>query len=297
MPIGRPCLKHMLRAVLAVSMLCAVVLGVYIVDNPMVNTALTMMVLAGPLGAIVGTSIVGRRGAICGTLAGIIGSGLAGIIAVSYNWSFPVEDNLLVFGLLASLSTAVLLCWTLKRPSCTLAEHADVRTAARFSLLAVALAIPLSLLRSHLRQIGHSESSDPVWVVDLMEAVVMGLVPLPWMVILRRRATSVASMSFACWDIVAKVLLLTAAILGLVSQGLAAILLFIPLSHGQLGMLGQQILAGLVMAVGLGTAGLCFAVGFVIQLWRDRWHLPLIIVNVLWLVALWAYVLAGMPHP
>lgn len=266
MPFSRLRLQNVFRAVLAVSALCAVALGVYIVDNPLVNTALTLMVLAGPLGAIVGTSIVGRRGAIIGTLAGSIGGGLAGIIAVSYNWSFPVEDNLLVFGLLASLSTAVLLYWALKRASCTFAEQAGVRTAARLSLIAVALAIPLLLLRSHLKQMGHSEGSDPVWAVDLMEAVVMGLVVLPWIVFSRRRAARAAHTPYARWDIAAKVLLLTAAILGPVSQGLVAILFFIPLSHGPLGMLGQHILAGLVVAVGMGTAGFCFAMGFVIQL-------------------------------
>jgi hypothetical protein len=297
MLFSRPRFQVALRAVLTVMVLCTVALGVYIVDNRLVNAALWLIAFAAPWGAIAGTAIRGRRGAPAGTLAGVVGGGLTGIIGLFYNWSVPVEDNLLALGLLAGWLVALLLYWTFRQISDTPDGQASVRAAARFSLVPVALAIPLSLLRSHLKQQGATENSDPLWAVDVMEAVVMGSALLPWIVLARRRAAGPAGRPYTRWDTATKVLLLIAAILGPATEGLAVFLFFVPIFHGPYAGLAQLMLVGLTLEVGLGTASVCFATGFIIQVWRDRWYLPVTIVNVLWLVGLWMYVVAGMPLP
>ena len=290
----RPDLKLMFRAALIVATLCIVAFGVYILDDRLVGGVLMSIFFAAPLGAIVGTAIAGRRGAKGGALAGVIGGAFTGPIVVSYNLPLPGEDNLLVLGLFTNLLMAPVLYWTFKRTPDTPVEQTGVRTAARYSLVAMALAVLLSLLRTYLRQLGHSESSEPVWMVDVMKTVVMGLVILPWIVLARRRAAGPAGRPYSRWDRVAKALLLVAAIFTPVSHGLVALLVLIPMSHGPYAMLGQHMLAWLIFAVGLGTAGVCFALGFAIQCWRDRWYLTLTAINVLWLVALWAWVLVCM---
>ena len=280
----------MFRTALAVSAICAVTRFLGIVNDHRVAGALTLMTLAGPIGTLLGTSIGGRRLAGGGTLAGLIGGGFAGVTAIlSSNWSITSEYNLSVLGLVL----AVLMYRTLKRDAPTGANETPVRNAARCSLLAIALMILLSILRQHSMHRLRYGGSDPAFAIDVMKAVLWGATVLPWIVLWRRRAQP-AGKPNSRWDMASKVLLLAAAMLGPAVGLLVALLHFIPVSDGLPAGLGRLVLIALTWQVGLGVAGGCFVAGFAIQVWRDRWHLPLTIATVLWSVALWACVVAGM---
>lgn len=291
-----------LRTLFLVTSLVAVVLSAIVTQSGFFNGVLVFAGVGGLLGAMMGTATAGRIGAWRGMVIGIpLGVVMATVFEYRRHAPLPQWWNCLMRGegtivsaLLLMLPMAFLVHRVVKRTPKNADADAALRTVARLSLLLLVFIVPVAFWEGYLQQLGHSNrQSDQVFLVTLLGVSVMGCVVLQWLVLDRRRAAGASGRPYGRWDTAAKLLLGIGAVGGPASFGVAVLLLFTPAGHGAFARMAQDILAGLIFAIGQGIAGCCLATGFAIETYRDRWCLPSTIVGDLPFLGLWLLAITG----
>jgi hypothetical protein len=292
-----------IREILVLTMLFALVLGALATGGgSLFQSAQILAETLGPLGAAMGIAVAGRRGIKTGVFIGLAGAGFLLLADRNLCLYLPFSsdtEHLGVLFWLTMLLMAFLIYWNLQRTPPTAAGEADLRIVARFSVLLTVLLILLLFLRDRsvpqwLPQ-GRSPSDSWAWI-DSMMIVLMGLPLLPWVVLDRRRAAGPSGRPFSRWDTAAKILLGIAATLGPVTLGVTVVVLLTPPgSSDSFAVFGKVLIAGMCLVGGSLAAGAFLVAGFTIELYRNRWRLPLTIFSALWLFVLWAWAVCWWP--